>query len=248
MSYEYISVPLELKSLEANQFEGYGSTFGNVDLGGDVVVRGAFRKSLEQWKADDALPQMYWNHNRNEIPGRWLEMHEDSKGLRVSGEFLPTRSGQDVQILAKSKAIRGLSIGFSLDSEKSFEFKDGIRMLKEINLWEVSPVGAPMNPKAKISAVKAAIYARGMSLADVKRQTEKFLREIGLTRSHAIACASQMFAEDEYLCATQSPGDEHTETVRESQSDSGEANGDERAAIALAEKFLVGCIKEPRLA
>jgi len=35
-------VPLEIKSLAGLEFEGHGSVFGNLDLGGDVVMPGAF--------------------------------------------------------------------------------------------------------------------------------------------------------------------------------------------------------------
>lgn len=57
---EYISVPLEIKDLGSGTFNGYGSTFGNIDLGGDVVMPGAFKKSLAQHKEDDTWPQMFW--------------------------------------------------------------------------------------------------------------------------------------------------------------------------------------------
>lgn len=198
MNVEYITVPLlEIKALESGQFEGYGSTFGNIDLGGDVVMKGAFKDSLAEYRKADEWPQMFWMHNPSQIPGKWLDMSEDSKGLKTKGELLPTAIGNDVQILMKAKAVRALSIGFSMDSQDDFEFRDGVRMLHRINLWEVSPVSMPMNPKAKINSVKSALHAKGVSLSDFKRELEGWFREKGLSKSQAISLASRSLSPDD---------------------------------------------------
>jgi hypothetical protein len=197
MNVEYITVPLELKSLEANQFEGYGSTFGNIDYGGDAVMKGAFAESLDRWKTEGEMPQMFWMHQPHQIPGKWLDMYEDSKGLKVKGELLPTTIGNDVQILMKAKAVRAMSIGFSIDSANDIEYRDGVRMLKRINLWEVSPVSMPMNPKARINAVKSMLHAKGMSIVDFKRNLEGWFREQGLSKTQAVAYASRALAPDD---------------------------------------------------
>ena len=57
--------PFELKfaaGAKPGQFSGYGAVFGNVDDGGDVLVRGAFAASLADWKARGKLPKMLWQH------------------------------------------------------------------------------------------------------------------------------------------------------------------------------------------
>ena len=43
-----LTIPLSIKALSDGEFEGHGSIFGNEDLGGDIVMKGAFRKSLEK--------------------------------------------------------------------------------------------------------------------------------------------------------------------------------------------------------
>jgi uncharacterized protein len=244
VNVEYITVPLEVKSLESGQFEGYGSTFGNVDLGGDVVMKGAFRKSLQQYKTEGQLPQMFWMHKPDQIPGKWLDMSEDSKGLKVKGELLPTSIGNDVKILMGAKAVRALSIGFSLDTQDAYEFRDGVRLLHEINLWEVSPVSMPMNPKAKISAVKALLHKQGIGLADFKRQLEEWFREKGLSKSQSIALASRALADDDIsdldfgaMPKSDESGDKSGAIPDESRRDAGEAQDEEaeRAVKALAE-------------
>jgi hypothetical protein len=56
MTNQTIDFGLELKALSDREFEGHGSVFGNVDLGGDVVTRGAFKRSLAKHKADGTMP------------------------------------------------------------------------------------------------------------------------------------------------------------------------------------------------
>jgi HK97 family phage prohead protease len=253
MNIEYITVPMmEVKSLESGQFEGYGSTFGNVDLGGDVVMKGAFTESLARWRKEGEWPQMFWMHRPDQIPGVWLDMSEDSKGLKTKGEVIETVVGKDLQVMLRRRAVRALSIGFSLDEAKDFEFRDGVRLLKRINLWEVSPVSMPMNPKAKISTVKARLHANGVSITDVKRDLEKLLRAKGFSKSEAIGFASRAFApEDDDFGATPrfENGDEPGAIPDESRRDAGEANGDaERAAKALADKVLASCLRLPSTA
>lgn len=240
MNVEYITVPLEVKSLESGQFEGYGSTFGNVDLGGDVVMKGAFKDSLAEYRKAGEWPQMFWMHRPDQIPGIWLDMSEDAKGLKIKGELLPTTVGNDVRILMRRKAVRATSIGFSIDSQDDYEFRDGVRLLHRINLWEVSPVSMPMNPKAKISAVKSMLYARGVTLSDFKRELEAWFREKGLSKSQAISLASRSLAPDEIseldfgaMPKSRNDGGDSGATLDDPRRDAGKAET-QLAAQALA--------------
>lgn len=243
MNVEYITVPLEVKALESGQFEGYGSTFGNVDLGGDVVMKGAFEETLANWRKEGDWPQMFWMHRPDQIPGKWLDMHEDSKGLKVKGELLPTTVGNDVKILMKAGAVKALSIGFSIDDRGDFEFRDGVRMLHRINLWETSPVSMPMNPKARINSVKARLHANGVSLPDFKRELEAWLRSKGLSRSQSNTLASRAFSPDEIsdidfgAMPKFDDGDESGAMPEPSQRDAGEAEELESAAKALQQSL-----------
>jgi phage head maturation protease len=66
----YKTVPFELTELKASDgggwsFTGYASTYGNVDAGGDVVMRGAFDASLGLRKKRPLL----WQHDLREPIG-----------------------------------------------------------------------------------------------------------------------------------------------------------------------------------
>lgn len=161
----------------AMTIEGYGSTFGNTDQGGDIVVRGAFVKSLTTRK-----PKMLWQHDTRKVIGVWNEANEDTKGLYLKGSFVKTQLGLESYELAKAGAIDTMSIGYSV-VESEYDAKT--RMIKEANLFEVSLVTFPMNEQAKIIAVK--------SLPQTVREFEGFLRDAGFNREDATAIASRGF-------------------------------------------------------
>ena len=185
-----ISVSLEIKSLNSKEFEGYGSVFNNVDLGGDIIVRGAFKRSLAKHKSDGTLPQMFWMHKPDMVPGVWREMSEDSKGLYVRGELADTQLGNEIHTLLKMKAVRGLSIGY-VPEDTDFD-SDGNRLLKEVDLWEVSPVSLAMNPLAKIEAVKSRLSGNG-EYVPTEREFEQLLRKAGCSKTVSRTLVAKLF-------------------------------------------------------
>lgn len=205
-------IPLQIKALNEREFEGYGSMFGNVDLGGDVVVRGAFRDSLKRYKAEGALPLMFWAHDPAQVPGAWKEMEEDSKGLYVKGTLADTQLGNEVRTLLSMKAVRGLSIGFSLAPNGVEYDDDGTRIIKKAELWEVSVVSLPMNPRAQVAHAKTRLSAAGeyvptaQEVGTLKRNLEAWLRSQGLSKAAAITYASAAFRDDDGVMPELSPG------------------------------------------
>jgi len=206
-------IPLQIKALDERQFEGYGSIFGNVDLGGDVIIRGAFQKSLKRHKQEGALPQMFWAHDPSQVPGMWVDMAEDAKGLYVKGTLADTQLGNEVHTLLGMKAVRGLSIGFSMTHDSVEYDDDGTRIIKEVDLWEVSVVSLPMNPRAQVAHAKTRLSAAGeyvpttQELSALKRRLEAWLRGEGLSKASAISYASMAFRDDDGATPELSPAD-----------------------------------------
>ena len=171
-----LTFPLELKSLNNRQFEGYGSVFGNTDLGGDVVVKGAFSGSLAEYKRNGSMPLMFWMHDPSRVPGKWLDMSEDDNGLYVKGELADTPLGNEIHTLLKMEAVRGLSIGYqTLEADWG---ADDTRLIKQVKLWEVSAVSLPMNPLAEVVHAKTQLSAAGEYVPTV-REFEHTLRDAG---------------------------------------------------------------------
>lgn len=199
-----ISVPLEIKSLSEREFEGHGSVFKNVDLGGDIVAPGAFKRSLAQHKKAGGLPQMFWMHDASRVPGKWLEMGEDDRGLKVRGVLADTPLGNEIHTLLKMDAVRGLSIGYrTIDQDWT---DDGIRVIKEAELWEVSVVSLPMNPLAQVAHVKSRLSAAG-EYVPTPKEFESVLRDAGCSRTVAKTILSKMFTEDALRDAEPTPRD-----------------------------------------
>jgi HK97 family phage prohead protease len=194
MSREYLSVPFEIKAAadDAGVFEGYGSVFGNVDLGGDVVAHGAFAKSLETWQAKNKLPKMLLQHGGGGflsgpapddlVPiGKWEAMSEDSHGLHVKGRLfrLETDRSKSVYAAMKEGELDGLSIGyFPRETVKGKTKEDPERTIKRADLLEVSVVTFPMNTAARVEGVKSA-------LEYTEREIEGILRDAGFSRKEA---------------------------------------------------------------
>lgn len=134
-------------------FEGYASTW-DLDLGGDKIWKGAFAKTIKERFFDHPKKsgiKILWQHN--EPLGMPTHLEEDSKGLYVVGKISKTRLGDDALELMRDGVVDQMSIGY--DVVKDDLSDDGqVRFLKELCLYEFSPVTFPMNPKADIVSVK----------------------------------------------------------------------------------------------
>lgn len=177
------SYPMEVKEVtDEGYFSGYGSVFDVVDDWDDVIIRGAFAATLQK-----KTPVMLWQHDSAEPIGVYERVREDDIGLWVEGRLLlELEKGREAHILLKNRAIRGLSIGF-LPLAWEWETRDNVRVrvLKDIDLWEVSLVTFPANPKAVVDEVKTV---RGL---------ENFLRDAGFSRSEAKAALAAVRADSQ---------------------------------------------------
>lgn len=178
---EYKNVPFEIKSTESSNvsiisgeagnfgiIKGYASTYGNTDRGGDIVMPGAFTESLQRHKRAKRPIRMNYQH-RDLIGGFPIKLaQDDEKGLFLVGEInRDVPEGEAAYALAKQGVLSDLSIGFSI-REDDVNDKTGVRKINKAELWEVSPVSEPMNPKANFEAkdIKGATSFKDLPLAD----------------------------------------------------------------------------------
>lgn len=135
-------------------FEGYGSVFGNKDLGNDVIERGAFIKSLKKRKPQNV--KLLYQHKSDMPIGVFDSIKEDGHGLVVKGRLaLKTQAGAEAYELLKMGALDGLSIGFRVNPKMvEYDKRANKRIIKEVDLMEVSLVTFPMNPQATVRSVK----------------------------------------------------------------------------------------------
>jgi uncharacterized protein len=170
---------------------GYGSIFGNIDSYGDTVAKGAFRKTISEAKSGaKSWPAMLLQHGgtsaEDKMPvGIWLDMSEDSKGLRLTGKLANTKRGKDTYELLKMRprpALNGLSIGYrakEYELHKAGQGPGGAkRTLKEIELVECSLVTFPADQYARVTGVKAEVEAKPeFSMKDLARADFEMLRK-----------------------------------------------------------------------
>jgi HK97 family phage prohead protease len=135
-------------------FTGYASTFGGApDSYGDVVARGAFLSSLANHSTKGSLPAMLWAHQSDEPIGRWISLKEDDHGLAVEGKLtIGTKRGAEAYALMNDEAL-ALSIGYRIQPNGA-EYQGSTRILKGVDLFEISAVALPANPAARVTSVK----------------------------------------------------------------------------------------------
>lgn len=181
MEHKEFFATCELKALndtEEGVFEGYASTFGNIDSTNDIIAQGAFTKSLMERE-----PKVLWQHDMRKPVGKVLEAREDAKGLYVKVKLATKTSlGADAYEYMKAGVIDRLSIGFRTKFAE-YDSENDIRTIKEVELFEFSLVTIPANDMAEVTGVK--------SVPDDVRGFEKFLRENGYSRTAAKAITAR---------------------------------------------------------
>ncbi len=180
LSHKFFSLKADVD--EEGVVSGYASKFGVRDEGGDIVAPGAFSKSLNQRK-----PKMLWQHDPWQPIGVWEHVKEDDVGLKVMGRInLELQNGREIFSNLKFGAVDCMSIGYHT---RTAEKIDGARLLKEIDLFEISFVTFPMLPAARIESVKDF---EPENIHQVKRFAERILREAEFSADEAKAAAAAL--------------------------------------------------------
>lgn len=152
MIFKQTSIGLEDIDESNGIVKGYGSVFNNIDSDNDIILAGAYTKTLNE----NGSRVRYCNQHRIDQPlGKFTELREDGNGLYFVAEIPKTRLGEDVLLLMKNGVINENSVGI-MPIVKSFR-QDGVRELKEVKLYEISCVTLAANPLAMITDAKGEI-------------------------------------------------------------------------------------------
>ena len=168
-------VPFEVKQLTEDEdyyiFEGYGSTFGNIDRGLDVVQPGAFKETIIELMSANKVGKLpvLWQHNQDMPLGTYTELREDNHGLYVKGRLPKADTFVSGRVIPQMKAgsVATMSIGYNTVEHV---MEAGVRLLQKLKLWEISLVTIPMNPLAEVTGIKAAVPYQDLPLAPRERE------------------------------------------------------------------------------
>ena len=190
MQHKQLACDLLIKSADdTGVFTGYGSVFDVVDSYSDVVQRGAFLETLNEWAQKGRLPPILWQHRLAEPIGVFTKIHEDDHGLHVEGRLLVDDDPLARRAFAhlRAKSITGLSIGYTIKSGGGrWDDQAGVYRLTNLNLCEISLVTIPANDQAVVDSVKSA--------TESPKHCEKILRDAGFSRVQAKRLMSGGFA------------------------------------------------------
>lgn len=184
MQIKRLDVSFEVKQIEEDDrfyvFEGYASTFGNIDRGNDRVMKGAFSDSIkEMQKRASKVPNtdykklmpVLWQHQHDNPIGSFVEMKEDDRGLWVKGILPKEDDFVRGRVIPQMKAgsVSDMSIGYQIVDYS----KDGDTWnLEKLRLWETSLVTIPMNAEANVTGFKGAVSSKFFPIADACSEFE----------------------------------------------------------------------------
>jgi HK97 family phage prohead protease len=143
----------------ARTFTGLASTW-DLDLGGDVIRKGAFKRTLQNWQKSKAPLPLLDSHNAwstiRAVIGKLEEAEETDEGLVATFSVMDGPDGDEIWRRLKGGYVSGLSIGYRAMKQEAPSEEDRLkgiwRILTEVKLEEVSVCVWPMNPEARIDA------------------------------------------------------------------------------------------------
>jgi HK97 family phage prohead protease len=195
----------ELKALPedsapAGSFEALVSVFGNVDRGGDRMVKGAFTRSL----AEKGMPPVVWSHMWDVPPvGTVTSAEETDEGLLVKGRLFvgPDEDhavARQVYTAMKNGALKEFSFGYeTVDSREVKSDGETVRELLDVDLFEVGPTLVGMNPDTRLVGVKAREAKAGRVLS--QENFDRLARAEELVHTGRAGNDRQQLAEAETL-------------------------------------------------
>lgn len=166
---EYKSIRGEVKDLDPKRriITGYLSAFGNEDDVGDIVIQGAFAKSIKERHAKIFFLNQ---HNWSQPHGKFSTLMEDAKGLYFESMPLPDTSySNDAFKLYQAGILNEHSIGYQV-LQDDFD-SEGRRLLKEIKLYEGSNVTLGANAETPFTGFKT-------SIKEINDQTKRILKAV----------------------------------------------------------------------
>lgn len=155
--YQYKSLALTFKDIDQKQgiVSGYLSAFNVADAYKDVVLPGAFTKTIQEQGPESRQPRIkhLLNHDITQPIGKFTMLKEDSYGLAYESKIGTNSVAADFMKMAESDLITEHSIGYR--EIKTAKGENGTKMLLELKLMEGSSLtGWGVNQYTPMTGIK----------------------------------------------------------------------------------------------
>lgn len=153
-------------------FEALVAVFGNVDLAGDRIVKGAFADSLKAWTAKGRPIPVVFSHDWQNLDahiGEVLDAKETDDGLWIKGQLdMEDPAAAKVFRLMKRGTLAEFSFAYDVVEEK---LQNGANELLKLDLIEVGPTLKGMNPATQLLGVKSTAAEMAARLPVSRKQS-----------------------------------------------------------------------------
>lgn len=184
------------------EVEAYASTFGNEDSMKEIVDKGAFVKTIKE-RFPKNLIKAFWRHR--DPFGICKHIEEDSTGLLTMSKVSKTMANKDNMILIKDGAVDRMSIGYDIVKFEKDEDEE-IRHLKELRLYEYSPVLIAANEETSILGMKSPF--------DIYNMLKAFERDYLAEGTEGLEVDEAKPYPNEHACRLRDPKDFKPESFR----------------------------------
>jgi HK97 family phage prohead protease len=160
MNHKTKNFALIKSSDDAGTISGYFSTYDRIpDSYGDVIAPGAFAETIQKRKESGHPFPLCWNHDLDQIIGAVYpdKIEDTEKGPLMTASFFDTPLAQEKREIVKSGVVYQFSFAYDVLDAGPVELDEGVKAweLRKIDLFEVSVVPIPANPRAEMTDVKS---------------------------------------------------------------------------------------------
>lgn len=190
VEYKALSVSTEglLVSEDSRTISGYAAVFNNIDNARDMIIKGAFTKSLNERGVGSKTNRkiaFLWQHDMGEPLGSLTELKEDDFGLYFEAVLDNIPEADRALEQLKSGTLNQFSIGYQYVWDKmEWDEEKECFICKELNLFEISVVTIGCNELTGFSGMKAEQLDSEANR--LQRDTEKILKNLPNDTQYAI--------------------------------------------------------------
>lgn len=143
----------------SNKVTGILNAFGNIDSARDIVIKGAFAKSISERGPGSSTHRkiaFLWMHDMKMPIGRFTKLEETNAGLYYEGELDEIPFSQDtIKPQLKSGTLDQHSIGYNYVYDKlEYDQEQDAFIVKELDLYEGSIVTLGCNENTPFGGFK----------------------------------------------------------------------------------------------